>query len=47
MDVIVDVLGLFQWGSTKSLLAVNTIANVFMLSEHVMSAHFRDQVGVT
>ncbi|XP_052768007.1 intraflagellar transport protein 140 homolog [Mya arenaria] len=35
-----------QWGSTKNLLAVNTIANVFMLSEHVMSAHFRDQTAV-
>ena len=32
------------WGSNKDLLAVNTIANVFMLNEHVMSASFRDQV---
>lgn len=37
----------FQWGSTKNLLAVNTIANVFMLSEHVMSANFQDQVKYT
>ncbi|XP_053388212.1 LOW QUALITY PROTEIN: intraflagellar transport protein 140 homolog, partial [Mercenaria mercenaria] len=35
-----------SWGSTKDLLAVNTIANVFMLNEHVMSANFRDQTAV-
>ncbi|XP_060569057.1 intraflagellar transport protein 140 homolog [Ruditapes philippinarum] len=34
------------WGSTKDLLAVNTIAHVFMLNEHVMSANFRDQTAV-
>ena len=33
------------WGSNKDLLAVNTIANVFMLNEHVMSSSFRDQVS--
>ena len=41
---ICSIIGYFQWGSTKDLLAVNTIAHVFMLNEHVMSANFRDQV---
>ncbi|KAK3579473.1 hypothetical protein CHS0354_028282 [Potamilus streckersoni] len=35
-----------QWGSDKDLLAVSTIANVFILNEHVMSASFRDQTAV-
>lgn len=37
---------LLQWGSNKHLLAVNTIANVFMLNEQVMSAGFKEQVSV-
>lgn len=34
-----------QWGSNKNLLAVNTIANVFMLSEHTMSSGYKEQVS--
>ena len=35
-----------QWGSNKHLLSVNTIANVFMLNEQVMSAGFKEQVSL-
>ncbi|XP_052071458.1 intraflagellar transport protein 140 homolog isoform X2 [Mytilus californianus] len=35
-----------EWGSSKNLLAVNTIANVFMLSEHTMSSGYKDQTAV-
>lgn len=35
-----------RWGSNKHLLAVNTIANVFMLNEQVMSAGFKEQTAV-
>uniref|UniRef100_H2ZSL2 Intraflagellar transport 140 n=1 Tax=Latimeria chalumnae TaxID=7897 RepID=H2ZSL2_LATCH len=34
-----------QWGSSKSLLAVNNITCVLILSEQVMSAHFNRQVA--
>ena len=35
-----------KWGSSKNLLAVNTIAVSTVLSEHIMSAHLRDQVNI-
>ncbi|XP_076446737.1 intraflagellar transport protein 140 homolog [Babylonia areolata] len=35
-----------EWCQQKSLLAVNTIANVFILSEQVMSSSFRAQTAV-
>ncbi|KAH9494870.1 hypothetical protein Btru_015870 [Bulinus truncatus] len=35
-----------EWSSTKGLLAVNTIANVYILSEKVMSFSYRDQNAV-
>ncbi|XP_064415198.1 intraflagellar transport protein 140 homolog [Latimeria chalumnae] len=34
-----------KWGSSKSLLAVNNITCVLILSEQVMSAHFNRQVA--
>nr|XP_014351262.1 PREDICTED: intraflagellar transport protein 140 homolog [Latimeria chalumnae] len=34
-----------RWGSSKSLLAVNNITCVLILSEQVMSAHFNRQVA--
>ncbi|XP_068100486.1 intraflagellar transport protein 140 homolog isoform X2 [Hyperolius riggenbachi] len=34
-----------QWGSSKNLLAVNNLSSVLVLSEHVMSSHFRQQVA--
>ena len=35
---------LFQWGSSKSLLSVNTTDNVYILTEQIMSSHYRQQV---
>ncbi|XP_071106694.1 intraflagellar transport protein 140 homolog [Haliotis cracherodii] len=35
-----------QWGSNKTLMAINTIANVFVLSEQVMSCSYQDQTAV-
>ncbi|OWF41021.1 intraflagellar transport protein 140 homolog [Mizuhopecten yessoensis] len=35
-----------SWGSKKNLLAVNTIANVFMLNEQTMSSSFSGQTAV-
>ncbi|KAK7004477.1 intraflagellar transport protein 140 [Biomphalaria glabrata] len=35
-----------EWSSTKGLLAVNTIANVYIMSEKVMSFSYRDQNAV-
>ncbi|XP_059152845.1 intraflagellar transport protein 140 homolog [Physella acuta] len=35
-----------EWSSTKGLMAVNTIASVYILSEHVMSFSYRDQIAV-
>lgn len=35
-----------EWYSQKSLMAVNTIANVYILSEHVMSSSFHSQTAV-
>ena len=34
-----------KWGTSKNLLAVNTIGTVTVLNEHIMSAHMRDQVS--
>ncbi|XP_077862626.1 intraflagellar transport protein 140 homolog [Saccoglossus kowalevskii] len=34
-----------SWGSSKNLLAINNIANVIILHEHVMSSHFKDGVA--
>lgn len=34
------------WGSNKNLLAVSTVAKVFMLNEHVMSGDFHEQTAV-
>ncbi|XP_073409706.1 intraflagellar transport protein 140 homolog [Dendrobates tinctorius] len=34
-----------QWGSSKNLLAVNNLSSVLVLSEHVMSSHFHQQVA--
>ncbi|XP_071976358.1 intraflagellar transport protein 140 homolog isoform X2 [Engystomops pustulosus] len=33
------------WGSSKNLLAVNNLSSVLVLSEHVMSSHFHQQVA--
>lgn len=41
-----EVFLLWQWCTHKGLMAVNTIANVFILSEHVMSASFHSQTAV-
>ena len=35
---------LLQWGSTKDLLAVSTVDEVFILSEQVMSGHYSEEV---
>ncbi|XP_034526545.1 intraflagellar transport protein 140 homolog isoform X2 [Ailuropoda melanoleuca] len=35
-----------KWGSRKSLLAVNSISSVVILSEQAMSSHFHQQVAV-
>ncbi|XP_050392806.2 intraflagellar transport protein 140 homolog [Patella vulgata] len=35
-----------QWAPNKGFIAANTVANVFMLSEQVMSASFRDETAV-
>ena len=35
-----------QWGSRKSLLAVNSISSVVILSEQAMCSHFHQQVAV-
>ncbi|KAK7111421.1 intraflagellar transport protein 140 homolog [Littorina saxatilis] len=35
-----------EWYNQKSLMAVNTIANVYILSEQVMSSSFRSQIAV-
>ncbi|XP_056152909.1 intraflagellar transport protein 140 homolog isoform X2 [Lampris incognitus] len=34
-----------RWGSSLNLLAANTVTTVLILSEHVMSAHFGQQVA--
>ncbi|XP_075035600.1 intraflagellar transport protein 140 homolog [Mixophyes fleayi] len=34
-----------KWGSSKNLLAVNNLSSVLVLSEHVMSSHFHQQVA--
>ncbi|XP_072275167.1 intraflagellar transport protein 140 homolog [Pyxicephalus adspersus] len=34
-----------QWGSSKNLLYVNNLSSVLVLSEHVMSSHFHQQVA--
>ncbi|KAM9305481.1 intraflagellar transport protein 140 homolog [Gastrophryne carolinensis] len=34
-----------QWGSSKNLLAVNNLSSVLVLSEHIMSSHFHQQVA--
>ncbi|XP_077305302.1 intraflagellar transport protein 140 homolog [Lithobates pipiens] len=34
-----------QWGSSKNLLSVNNLSCVLVLSEHVMSSHFHQQVA--
>ncbi|XP_077980431.1 intraflagellar transport protein 140 homolog [Glandiceps talaboti] len=34
-----------QWGSSKNYLAVNNIANVIILTEQIMSSHFKDEVA--
>ena len=33
-----------QWGSRKNLLAANNGGSVQILAEHVMNAHFNQQV---
>eukprot|EP00071_Canis_lupus_P016553 XP_005642442.2 intraflagellar transport protein 140 homolog [Canis lupus familiaris] len=35
-----------KWGSRKSLLAVNNMSSVVILSEQAMSSHFHQQVAV-
>lgn len=35
----------FQWGSSLNLLAANNSNTVMILCEHVMSAHFSQQVA--
>ena len=35
------------WGSQKELLAVNSVRDVFILSEQTLCAHFKDQVTST
>lgn len=35
----------FQWGSSLNLLAANNSNTVLILCEHVMSAHFSQQVA--
>lgn len=35
-----------QWNLSKGLLAVNTVEDVFVMREQVMSAHFCDQVWI-
>ena len=35
---------MFQWGSKKNLLSVNSGKNVQILSEHQMNSHFNQQV---
>ncbi|ESO81986.1 hypothetical protein LOTGIDRAFT_223604 [Lottia gigantea] len=35
-----------EWAPKKGFMAVNTVSNVFMLSEQVMSASFRDETAV-
>ena len=39
-------LFVLQWGGNKALMAVTTIANVFILSEQVMTSSYMDQVRV-
>lgn len=34
-----------QWGSSLNLLAANSVTTVLILCEHVMSAHFSQQVA--
>lgn len=46
VKIHVTLLNFLQWGSNKHLLSVNTIANVFMLNEQVMSAGFKEQVSL-
>ena len=35
----------FQWGSNLNLLAANSVTTVLILCEHIMSAHFGQQVA--
>lgn len=36
---------LFQWGSSLNLLAANNSTTVLILCEHLMSAHYRQQMA--
>lgn len=47
MYLHVDEVVLFyimQWGSQKNLLAANNGESVQILAEHIMNAHFNQQV---
>lgn len=45
--IILSVAFLQQWGSKKSLLAVNSGGTVQILTEHIMNTHFNQQVNMS
>ena len=47
MHDILSVAFLQQWGSKKSLLAVNSGGTVQILTEHIMNTHFNQQVNMS